>query len=207
MRWSITILLLALLCANSTTAIGQKSIVDTIKAVIKTDSIVKAKKIICDTCFSPKKATIRSAMVPGWGQVYNKQVWKVPLIYGTLGTVVGVFAYNLKNYNGLKKAYVLISDTIPSNDVLIANDYKSLSQNSIKFYRDDFRKNVDISVLAFILAWGLNVVDATVSGHLKQFDVGDNLGLKLKPNLGLNGQVGLALIFKLNDKQKTRIGN
>src|SRR5215213_9820775 len=67
---------------------------------------------------NPKIATFRSAVLPGWGQAYNKKYWKIPIVYGALGTTAAVFFYNLKTYKDLKQAYIYISDTIPANDVL-----------------------------------------------------------------------------------------
>src|SRR5258708_39171012 len=66
------------------------------KAEAKKDSIVP-KKIASDTVkkFNPSTATIRSAIIPGWGQAYNKKYWKIPLVYGALGTTAGIFFYNL----------------------------------------------------------------------------------------------------------------
>src|ERR1700739_2079453 len=57
-----------------------------------------SKSIFIDTLnkFNPRIATIRSAIIPGWGQVYNHQAWKVPLVYGALGTTAAIFIYNLK---------------------------------------------------------------------------------------------------------------
>ena len=99
--------------------------------------------------FNPHIATIRSAILPGWGQIYNKKYWKLPLVYGALGTTAGVFFYNIKNYRLLRKAYILITDSIPSNDTQIDPRFKNLDANSIRVYRNSFRQNVDYSVLYF----------------------------------------------------------
>ncbi len=48
--------------------------------------------------FEPRKATIRSAIAPGWGQIYNKKYWKLPLVWGALGTTAGIYFYNVKYY-------------------------------------------------------------------------------------------------------------
>jgi hypothetical protein len=156
-----------------------------------------AEKIRQDTTFSPHKATVRSAMLPGWGQVYNRQVWKVPLVYGALGTTAGIFIYNLNNYKGLRQAYILLSDKDPNNDTLVKSKYAILSINSIQFYRNEFRRNVDYSVLAFLIAWGLNVVDATVSAHLRQFDVSDDLSLQVRPILHPQTGLGVGLVLNI----------
>lgn len=155
------------------------------------------KKNAYDSSFSPRKATIRSAIFPGLGQIYNRQYWKLPIVYGTIGTTAGIFFYNLKTYKELRQSYILKVDDDTANDKLIPYKYILLSPNSLKSYRDDFRRNIDYSVLVFLLAWGLNVVDATVSAHLKQFDVNDNLSLKIKPVLTADGRFGLGLVMNL----------
>jgi len=126
-----------------------------------------------------RKVTRHSAMVPGWGQVNNRQAWKVPIIYGGLGFIAYLFFDNVKEYRALRQAYIYRLDDDPANDDLIPEKYRPLSTNSIRFYRDEFRRNVDYSVLTFIIVWGLNVVDATVFAHLRGFDVSDDLSLKI----------------------------
>ncbi len=153
--------------------------------------------------FNPRKATFRSLLIPGWGQAYNKKYWKIPIIYGALGTTAAIFAYNLSTYKSLRKAYVYISDTIPSNDILIDTRFRTLSAESIRSYRNSFRQNVDYSVLFFLIFWGLNVVDATVDAHLKAFDVSSEISLRIKPARFNNTAIpGLGLVFSIQQKHK-----
>lgn len=157
---------------------------------------------------SPRKAAIRSAMIPGWGQVYVRQdlkgsflkkYWKLPIIYGALGTSAGVFAYNLKWYRRTRFAYKTYStkDTLNFGNVhpelrTFIGDLSFLQQN-----RNEFRRDVDYSVLFFVLLWGLNVVDATVDAHLKSFDVSPDLSLFLRPGYsGLAGMYGISLVLQ-----------
>lgn len=155
--------------------------------------------------FSPRKATIRSAIIPGWGQIYNKKYWKLPLVYGALGTTAGIFFYNLKTYRELRDAYRYISDNDLTNDNLIVERFRLLSPTAIRSYRNSFRQNVDYSVLFFLIFWGLNVVDATVDAHLKAFDVSDNLSIQIKPGYNLNARTaGISLIIPLGKKNSAR---
>lgn len=175
----------------------------------RADSIRKA--------FSPKKATIRSAIIPGWGQAYNHKYWKIPIIYGALGTTAAVFVYNLKTYRDLRFAYQAkykaslppFNPTNPNQGPGPFQDstdywkikpiYLAYDVNSLRIYRDEFRSNIDYSVLVFILFWGLNVVDATVDAHLKLFDVNPDLSFKMKfgtsPMAGTTG-LSFVLAFK-----------
>ncbi|MCW3106050.1 MAG: hypothetical protein JWQ09_556, partial [Segetibacter sp.] len=74
---------------------------------------------------------------------------------------------------------------------------QTLSTASLQFYRNAYRRDRDYSTLYFILTWGLNIVDATVFGHLRQFDVSDDLSLKINPVIKQSGSgVSLVLGFK-----------
>jgi Family of unknown function (DUF5683) len=150
---------------------------------------------------NPKIATLRSALIPGWGQVYNRKYWKIPLIYGALGTTAGIFFYNLKTYKLLRKAVVLRSDTIPGNDDQVDPQFVNLSTESIRSYRNEYRQNIDYSVLFFLIFWGLNVVDATVDAHLKAFDVSPNISMKIRPSLNsVNNGPGISFVFFFTDR-------
>jgi hypothetical protein len=162
------------------------------KTVLELDTTVK---------YNPKKAMLRSAILPGWGQWYNKKYWKIPIIYGALGVTTGIFLYNLKYYKLLRKAVQYRMDTIPSNDALIDPAFIHLSTESIRIYRDAYRQNIDYSVLAFLVVWGLNVVDATVDAHLKAFDVSPNIGMKVHAGFNyMTNNAGVSLVFFFKDK-------
>lgn len=153
---------------------------------------------------SPKKAAIRSAIIPGWGQIYNKKYWKLPIVYGALGTAAYVFFYNLSTYKELKNAVIVRNafETNPPNPVdsaafnALSSIYKAIDINALKNYRSEYRQNIDYSVLVFILLWGLNVADAAVDAHLKSFDVSPDLTFHFKiGHSALAGTNGLSLVL------------
>lgn len=156
---------------------------------------------------SPRKAAIRSAILPGWGQIYNKKYWKLPIVYGALGVSGGIFFYNLKNYRDTRFAYrvkynMRVNGTDSALFVQIKDNLKPLSEESLRFYRNSFRRDIDYSVLVFVLLWGLNVVDATVDAHLKSFDVSPDLSLRLKPGYSeMAGTNGISLVLAFRDKR------
>ena len=159
---------------------------------------------------SPGKAALRSAIIPGWGQVYNKKYWKVPIIYGALGISAGIFVYNYQNYKDTRFAYKVkynmrVHGTDSSLYVDIDDQLKPLSEESLRFYRDSYRRDIDYSVLFFVLLWGLNVVDAAVDAHLKSFDVSPDLSLRFKPGHSeMAGTNGLSLVLAFKDKSSSR---
>ena len=149
---------------------------------------------------SPKKAAKRSAILPGLGQAYNKQYWKIPLVYGVLAVPVATYVYNNDLYTKTKFAYearIQEANGDNSNVSKIDPVLINLSAGSLQSYRNIFRKNRDVSIMWFIIGWGINVVDASVSGHLKEFDVSNNLIMQVAPmKSDAFQQAGVSLQFK-----------
>ena len=76
--------------------------------------------------------------------------------------------------------------------------YIPISEESLRFNRNEFRRNIDYTVLVFIALWGLNVVDATVDAHLKSFDVSPDLSLRIKPGHSeMANTSGLSLVLHI----------
>ena len=173
---------------------------DPVKTTITEPDSSKKQKV-----YSPKVAATRSAIFPGLGQIYNRKYWKLPIVYGALGITGGVFFYNIKNYKDLKFAYAAKYKASLAPPLRDSTDYFKikpellpLSLESLRFNRDQFRRNVDYSVLVFLILWGLNVVDAAVDAHLKAFDVSPDLSLYIKPGHSeMAGTNGLSLVMKI----------
>jgi hypothetical protein len=195
-------------------------------AQVKTDSMANApkpapakqsadKKSNADTTKKERsvagKAALRSAIIPGWGQAYNKKYWKMPIVYGALAIPVATFIYNKNWYEKTRYAFKIkyyndtsLTSNLPTDG--IDPRLLPLSTTSTRIYRDEFRKNMDFSVLAFILLWGLNVADAAVDGHLKSYNVNDDLSLKIKPGYSPMGNTnGLSLILEIGKSSPQRI--
>lgn len=150
--------------------------------------------------YNPKIAIKRSAILPGWGQATNKKYWKIPLVYGALGTTSYLFFRNLKQYRESKEAYILATDGDETNDYLIKEPYYTVRNqpDRIRNFRNQVRQNVDYSALFFIIFWGLNVVDAAVDAHLKTFDVSDDLSLHIKPGFSPTANTtGVSLVLQI----------
>lgn len=173
---------------------------------------VGADKVAVDSAgkkkHNPRKATMRSAIIPGWGQAYNRSYWKIPVVYAALGITGAIFNYNRVQYNQVKYAYFYtINQNTPNAGNYDINKItnpalKSFAEAgdsySLQLYRNEFRKNIDYSVLFFLFFWALNVVDATVDGHLKDFDVSNDLSLKLQPSFNaMPNTVGLGLVLTI----------
>lgn len=160
------------------------------------DTVVKKR------VHSPRKATIRSAILPGLGQIYNRKYWKVPIVYAAIGIPVYLFFDNKKWYDRSRYALSIVSNDRYTNADSMALVHPQLLtlvnlklQGSLINYRNEFRRNMDYSVLITLLMWGLNVVDATVDGHLVGFNVSDDLSMRIRPVMQGPATPGIALVF------------
>lgn len=166
----------------------------------------KEKDSIWMATHIPQRATRRSAMIPGWGQAYNREYWKIPLVYGVLAIPAITYFYNTSYYNKTKFAYEarFKAQNGDSSDIAsIDPELTGLSIGSLQNYRNSFRRDRDYSILWFILAWGLQVVDATVFGHLRHFDVSNDLSMQVHPQFNpLTKTPTLTLSFNLKEKNK-----
>jgi Family of unknown function (DUF5683) len=171
-----------------------------------TREIVSMKDTTAKKPHSPRTAAIRSAILPGLGQIYNKKYWKLPIVYGALGVTGYIFFDNIKVYKESKFAYAARIKAEPP--LLDSTDYNKLetrfklfSVGSIRNQRDKFRQYIDYSILFFVFFWGLNVIDASVDAHLKSFDVGPNLSLKLKAGYSEMAKTnGISLVMNIHPK-------
>jgi hypothetical protein len=190
--------LLILISIAVVTGLQAQDSVAAVKPAAADTTVAKKDSVKPKPEHSPRKATIRSAMVPGWGQAYNKKYWKIPIVYGALGTAAGFFIYNRKEYIDARDAYRNMMDGDNTNNNLIKPKFQPVDPEAVRQYRIAVRQYVDYSVLAFIILWGLNVVDATVDGHLKAFEVNDNLSLHINPSYSpQTKQANLGLVLKL----------
>lgn len=194
---AIRILIFILCCNCSLYSYSQDS-------VLRKQNKDSAVAIKLDTArikhHDPRIATRRSLILPGWGQAYNREYWKVPVVWAALGTAAGFWIYNNTWYKRTRFAFELVADTNTAryNEIhpklFSTRTGLPLDAYSLQLYRNEFRKNRDYSLLYFIVIWGLNVADATVFGHLKEFDVSDDLSLKVKPDLNpFNRSAGFSL--------------
>jgi hypothetical protein len=140
---------------------------------------------------APAKAAFYSAVLPGLGQTYNKQYWKIPLVYGAIGAGVYFYTVNNNEYQRFRTAYFDRQNGLTDEFPLYQDDVLISAQ---KYYR----RQRDTAMLLTILAYVLNIVDANVSAHLKQWNVNDDLSLRaVQMQNGFQNGIGVQLNFKL----------
>ncbi len=154
------------------------------------DSLTMAAK------YRANKAAILSAVLPGAGQVYNKSYWKVPVIYGGLAALIYFIDFNQKNYKTFKTAYIFRNDL----DSTTVDAFTNYTNDDLLVRRDYYRRNRDFCYIIAGVVYVLNIVDAYVDAHLKDFDVGDDLTLSTHPYFNMsasgNPEAGFSLCLK-----------
>lgn len=127
---------------------------------------------------NPKAVVRKSLIIPGWGQVVNKQAWKVPIVYGLIGGLSYYSVYLTKQYHDYRAAYY---NSFAANvdmrfgatpDYLVGQNASLLKSN-----RDFLRNRRDFIYVTVFLSYVLNAVDAYVFAHLRSFDVSDDLSI------------------------------
>lgn len=147
----------------------------------------------------PNRAALLSAVLPGLGQAYNNQFWKIPLIYGG-GVMLGHYIrYNHVIYNEFRNAVIAEQDGLEST----VNPYNErYAETAITRFRDVFRRNRDLLIILTAAFYMLNIVDAHVSAHLHEFEVNDQLSMRVMPSIQTTSlqsrAIGLSLSINFN---------
>ncbi len=132
-----------------------------------------------------KKATTLSMICPGAGQIYNKSYWRVPIVIGAFASTVYVYDWNNRGYQRFQTAYTLRNDydNNPDNypDGSIDEFGGTYSASLLKSYRDSYRRNRDMAIIFTAAVYLMQVLDAHVDAHLKDFDISDDLTLNIEP--------------------------
>jgi hypothetical protein len=142
---------------------------------------------------APSKAAFYSAVLPGLGQAYNGSYWKIPIAYAGIGTGVYFYLSNDKQYDKYRTAYKNrisgkpdeFADRITTDGLIRAQEF--------------YQKNKEISIMVTVGVYILNIIDANVEAHLRQFNVDEDLSVR--PDLdfdALSGKTnyGLTLNYK-----------
>ncbi|MBQ7149536.1 MAG: hypothetical protein IJS06_01060 [Prevotella sp.] len=210
----ITILSLLALCSSAraqedsssrilvsdTTAIKAENILtheDSVQLKSNSVMIKKQKRDWATWRPDPKRALWMALVLPGAGQIYNRKFWKLPIFYGGIVGCVYAMSWNNGMYHDYAQAYIDISDGNPATDSynkflhigttsineLTDTRYKELFRNR----KDRFRRWRDMSFFVLVGVYALSVIDAYVDASLSEFDISNDLSLRVSPAVINNG--------------------
>ena len=182
----------------------QENPVDSLKTDMKQEDLIVVDTLITQkqaiNPLAPSKAAFYSAVLPGLGQIYNKRYWKVPIVWGAIGGGIYGYTFYDRQYNEFRTAFKRRRAGFPINNERIP---ETTTDAVLERQQNDRQNDRDLTLLVTILFYALNVVDANVDAHLKQFNIDDDLGLnfEFQPYLELNPitsdpNYGMALIVK-----------
>lgn len=149
--------------------------------------------------YDPRKALLYAAIIPGSGQIYNKKYWKLPLVYGgfiAIGYGLNFYQEGYTKYKG--ELYYNLENGYPDDNDIRPGDYYTTSN-----YRkivDQYRRERDFMIILMGGMYLLQMIDAHVDAHLKEFDLNPNLQVSIRPTVEQNSlvgrQSGVSLILK-----------
>ena len=125
----------------------------------------------------PGKSTVYSILLPGLGQVYNGEYWKIPIYWGAMAGGAYYYMTNRRNYQRYKWIYDQATSTDPEVEK------PPISAENALYYRDVFRRYRDYSILAVALFYVVQVVDANVFAYMQDFEMDDDISLRIEPTV------------------------
>ena len=165
--------------------------IDTLQVVQEVDTV---ETYASTSTFKPdaQKAVWLATIVPGLGQIYNRQYWKLPIIYGgTLALAYGI-TWNDRMYVDYRKGYVDLMDKNPNTNyfeyllpagVTLDSTNKDYYTKVIKNKLDNYRRNRDLCIITTAVLYLLSIIDAYVDAQLFDYDISPDLSLQVTPTV------------------------
>lgn len=178
--------------------------VDSLKTDLKSegliiiDTLVTKRKVL--NPLAPSKAAFYSAVLPGLGQIYNKRYWKVPIVWGAIGAGIYNYKFYDNSYKQLRTAFKRRKAGFLIDDPEIL---ESITDAQLETLQNNRQNSRDQALLITIVLYALNIVEANVDAHLKEFNIDDDLSFDMEfhPYLEVNPvttdpNYGMALTIK-----------
>ena len=140
----------------------------------------------------PKRALWLALVIPGGGQIYNRKYWKLPIFYGGMMGCVYALTWNNMMYRDYSQAYLDIMDSDPATQsynkflhlgAQITSQNEERYKKLFKSRKDKYRRWRDMSMFCLIGVYALSVIDAYVDAELSEFDISNDLSLKVAPTV------------------------
>ncbi|MGI9593820.1 MAG: DUF5683 domain-containing protein [Patiriisocius sp.] len=157
----------------------------------QTDSTPKQINVVVEDTISkkqmydplaPARAAFYSAVLPGLGQVSNRKYWKIPIIYAGIATGVYFYVKNDTDYNRFRDAYKRRLAGYTDDEFFGPGSTPLISNNRLIDAQKSTQRNKNVSIIVSIGFYLLNIIDANVDAHLKQYDISDDLSITPKLN-------------------------
>lgn len=148
---------------------------------------------------APSKAAFYSAILPGLGQAYTGKYWKIPIVYGALGTGIGIALWNQNNYDELRDIYRdrlvgIYTDRYWDQE----NDEAIVSNETLVSAQEGYQKQKEIAILVTVGLYVLNIIDANVTAHLQQFNLNKELTFQPKVNFDYQNKFNYGMSLNYN---------
>ena len=177
------------------------------KGVVIKDSVSFKKVKEEFNPLAPSKAAFYSAILPGMGQIYNKRYWKAPIAWGLVGGSAYMYAWNNNQYQTFRTAFkrrqagFTDDEYYDIDDNNAVGDDPDLDTDDLEYQQERYQSDRDLWLVVAIGMYALNIVDANVDAHLKQFNIDDDLSIDFEPYFDYNQitnslNYGMALTIK-----------
>lgn len=168
---------------------------DTLSLVTQ-DGILVTSQVVKEAYdpLAPSRAAFYSAVIPGLGQAYNEKYWKIPIVYAGIGASIYFYSTNRKDYSRFRDAF---KRRLAGFD---DDEFQGIADETLIRAQRTSKRNMDISIAVAVGFYLLNIVDANVDAHLKQYNISDDLSMT--PNVDYNPfqastNYGFSLTYKL----------
>lgn len=135
---------------------------------------------------APSKAAFYSAVLPGMGQIYNKRYWKTPIVWGAVGGSIFMYIRTNDNYQRFRTAFKRRQAGFTDDEFNGEGEFRFFSNSVLENQQERFQEERDLWLVVSIALYILNIVDANVDAHLKQFNIDNNLSLDFEPYMDLD---------------------
>ncbi|MCX2741618.1 DUF5683 domain-containing protein [Pontibacter anaerobius] len=162
---------------------------DSVRVPVPPDTAEQQRGFFLSKWDKPAKAALFSAIIPGAGQVYNKAYWKVPIVYATGAVLTYFFIDNNDKFQDYRVALLRRTDNDSTtvdqyaNHPILGVQNGTNAVSNLRYRRDYYRRNRDLTIILSVAAYTLQIAEAYVHAHLKDFEVSEDLALRVQPNL------------------------
>lgn len=176
---------------------------DEVTVTVQDSSKVSTKTLLDYDPLAPSKAAFYSAVLPGLGQAYNRKYWKIPIIYAGIGTGIYFWVQQDNEYDRFRNAFKRRLAGFTDDEFFGDGEEPLVSNDRLIDAQRQAQKNKDISIIVAVAFYLVNIIDANVDAHLRQYNLTDDLSLvpqlQIDP-VSTQASYGLSLKFNFGKR-------